>query len=231
MSMTLTYYLKICDLEYLEDSLGVDWKRNLTIEGILCLKNKINPFIFCEIVLLWILEVRPESPIISRLFQVMLSLDLSHWFYFDILSETFKIEYMKNHELIEKLSSVNSFKYHRQEWLLSGIKLKKFKEFTKVKISECCSVASCSTMHSVTIQFEPKFDTKIRVITDKNLDSSREHKHELYCHWTMVLFDEMQRVGHVWLSTSDFSSLQERLATADVIKIYSFLPTGCKDNR
>ena len=224
MTSTLTYYLKVCDMELIEEYHGAQWKKNLTIEDILQLENKINPFIFCEIVLMWILDVRPESSVINRLIDVLLSFKLSYWFYYDITNKIINMGYLRERQIHNKLNSLGKSKYERQSWILSGVKLDKFVSLQQVKVSQACDIPGCKTFHSVTIKLEPLFDNKIRLIKDKMLKLNNEHRHHLYCHWYICVVNMQHNETTLWLSTSEIEDIKEELKSANVVRLYSLLP-------
>ena len=213
-------------MDLIKEHYGVEWKKSLTIEDILRLENKINPFIFAEIILMWILDIKPESSVISRLIDVILSYKLCYWFYYDITNAIFNMGYLRQRHIINKLKSIGQSKYDRQSWLLSGQKLQKFRDLKQVKLSQSCDLAGCKTFHSIIIQLEPLFDNKIRLVKDKMLKVNNEHRHHLYCHWYLCAVDIQQNETPLWLSTTDLNFIVEMLNTAHIVRVYCLLPAA-----
>lgn len=224
---TLSYYLHVCDVEILQDIIGNNWKQNLTIESLLTLHNKINPFIFCEISLFWISEVHPNRHIVKKLFEKLLSMKVSYWFYYDIATKIFNMAYYNagRNSVFDQLRSQHccNFKYDRQAWLITGHKLRSFSDTSPVKLTESCSLPGCRTAHSVTVQLEPLFDNKVKLIKDKSL-SELEHRHHLYCHWYLAVYDDDQSEEVLFLSVLDFDVLLWKLKSASIAKLYCLLP-------
>jgi hypothetical protein len=212
-------------MEFLEDIIGIEWKNNITIEQIMYVKNKISPFIFCEVVLLWLLNLKPCSAVISLLIDEMFSFRLSHSFYMDIAAELFRMGYLRQRHILNKLGSGQNFKYHRQTWLICKEKIQSFSDMKIIKLSERCELGGCDLpIHSVTVLLEPLYDTKIRMIRDKFLNVNGEHSHSQYCHWYLTLSKNNECEETLFLTTENVENIVERLKNSDAAKLYCFLP-------
>ena len=220
---TLTYYLKICDLEILEDLLGTDWKKNLTVEQIMYIKNKTSPFVFCEVVLHWILDLKPCSAVISLMIDEMMSFRLSYWFYFDMATELFKMGYLRQRHIFNKLSSVKNYKYDRQSWFICKENLQNFSDMKEIKLCETCQIKECNAYHSVTVQLAPWYDNKIRLIKGKFSSLNNEHRHLQYCHWYLILSNVEQSEETLFLSTTDIEDVVNKIQNSVTAKICCLL--------
>ena len=220
----LTYYLKVCDIELLQDLLGVEWRDNLTVEHIMHIKNKISPFMFCEIVLLWVLDLKPCSAVISLMIDEMLSFRLSYLFYLDIASEMFKMGYLRQRHIFNRLKSIGNFKYNRQSWSITTSQLQDLSDMKPIKLIQNCNVQGCKidNFHSVFVKLEPVFDNKIRLIRDKLLSLNNEHRHEDYCHWYFTLNNSDQREETLFLTTAKFDNIVGALRRSLNAKLFCY---------
>ena len=217
---TLSYYLRICDMELLEDLYGRDWKKNLTIEQIMFIKNKISPFVFCEVVLLWVLDLKPCGSVISLIIDEILSFRLSYWFYSDIASEMFKMGYLRQRHIFNRLRSVENYKYDRLSWLLSEDQLLNFSHMKQIKLRQNCDIRGCKSFHCVKLQLDPLYDNKIRLAKDKFLSLDNECHHPIYSHWYLALSDNKKREDTLFLSTATIEHIVDKLKNCVSGKLY-----------